>query len=51
MIELRWVQQKVYVAEPPVRVLQYRYLKPVHLLNGEIDWSEWIDVPTITERA
>lgn len=53
MVEMRWVPLNKSNSQTPhaVRnladdylVLQYRYRR---IRNG--DWSEWIDVPTVTE--
>jgi len=44
MVEMRW-----FVNSEFVKVLQYRSLKPMHFSNGEFVWSEWINVPTVTE--
>jgi hypothetical protein len=44
MVEMRWV----------LNVLQYRYMKIGVDASGALcpngGWSEWIDVPTVTEE-
>ena len=44
MVEMRWVVNSEFV-----KVLQYRY-KPHNDRRVSEIWSEWIDVPTVTEE-
>lgn len=55
MIEMRWVERRDQRYQdglpqghgPAYKVLQYRYVRMTDAI-GEV-WSEWIDVPTVTE--
>jgi hypothetical protein len=62
MIEMRWVFRKAKDLPPEFnslspnakeKVLQYRYHSPTVDASGSLtpfgSWSEWIDVPTVTE--
>ncbi len=58
MIELRWVE-KTHTPEHDgatgftYKVLQYRHHSPTVDASGRLtplgNWSDWIDVPTVTE--
>lgn len=61
MVEMRWVTRRdEYYRDglpqghgPAYKVLQYRYHSPTVDASGSLtpfgSWSEWIDVPTVTE--
>ena len=60
MIELRWVENRIGPdgriepnatvdhATRTYKVLQYRYAEEMNMSVVSV-WSEWIDVPTVTE--
>jgi len=60
MVEMRWVEKRVSLQPHELnnrafrqKVLQYRYHSPTVDASGSLapfgSWSEWIDVPTVTE--
>ena len=54
MVEMRWIIRKPKSTRlPPVKVLQYRQQTPYLGIDGDLhlskNWSEWIDVPTVSE--
>lgn len=65
MVEMRWVIRKIeppkrlhHLQSPEAycfkdygseKVLQYRTLKPTPFLHNILEWSEWVDVPTVRE--
>lgn len=60
MIEMRWLRRwELHPVDAYVSVLQYRqtlhYLGAdgsIHISHsrGNVNWSDWIDVPTVTEN-
>lgn len=59
MVEMRWITRRdEYYRDglpqgrgPAYKVLQYRPLKPTPFLHNILEWSEWIDVPTVTDST
>jgi len=59
MVEMRWVNKiQSWIEDDEklskkVKVLQYRYHSPTVDASGSLtpfgSWSEWIDVPTVTD--
>ena len=55
MVEMRWFIRKPKSTRlPPIKVLQYRYATKRNSGDAEyltwLEWSEWIDVPTVKEE-